>query len=79
MSLPVLIHDIGLQGGHRLYGRVICDTWLYLNTDRRISRGTLFTLYRGGIESEDYEITEVLMTSATGHQKFRVAKLAPNL
>lgn len=78
MSLPALIHDIGLQGGHRLYGRVLCDTWLYLNTDRRIPRGTLFTLYRGGTESEDYEVIEVLSTHGS-HQKFRVAKLPPTL
>lgn len=73
-----LLDDIGLQGGERLRGRVFCDTWLYVNTHQRISRGTLFTLYRGGTDSEDYEITEVLMTHGA-YQKFRVAKLPPTL
>lgn len=76
MSLPVLIHDIVLQGGYRLYGRVLCDTWLYVNTDRRISRGDLFAIY-GDMEN-DYEIVEVLATNST-YQKFRVAKLATNM
>lgn len=76
MSLPVLIHDIVLQGGQRLYGRVLCDTWLYVNTDLRISRGDLFAIY-GDVE-HDYEIVEVLMTGRS-YQKFRVAKLPPTV
>lgn len=76
MSMPLLIHDIVLQGGHRLYGRVLCDTWLYVNTDRRISRGDLFAVY--GDMEQDYEIVEVLMTGSS-YQKFRVAKRSPVL
>lgn len=74
--MPVLIHDIVLQGGHRLSARVICDIWLYVSTDRRISRGDRFTLYRGDGSREEYEIREALVT-ASSYQKFRVAKLAP--
>lgn len=77
MSLPALIHDIVLQGGHRLCGRVLCDTWLYVKTDRRISRGDLFTRHENDAHW-DYEIVEVLATNS-GYQKFRVAKLPDTL
>ncbi|WNM66235.1 hypothetical protein SEA_DEJAVU_103 [Microbacterium Phage DejaVu] len=78
MSLPELIHNIGLQGGHRVRGRVLCDTWLYVSTDMRFSRGTLFTVYGKGTEYQDYEVIEVLATTSS-YQKFRVAKLPPTL
>ena len=77
MSLPVLIHDIVLQGGHRLYGRVLCDTWLYTSTYVLISRGDTVTQVKNGAPVY-YEVTDVLVSNAA-YQKFRVAKLPPVL
>lgn len=73
MSQPELLHDIVWQGGCRMRGRVLCDTWLYVETDMRISRGKGFTWHDWG-GHKDFEVIDVLATYGP-YQKFRVAKL----
>lgn len=63
-----LIGYARMQGGDRLPARVADHRWLYVSTDRRISRGDYFTF-----EGQPYMVVAVLLTHGS-FQKFEVVK-----
>lgn len=79
MSAPVVLHDTVRHCGRILHARVLCDVWMYTLPNIRIMRGDPVALDRGdGYPPQWYEVTEVLASNAS-YQKFRLAKVGPNL
>lgn len=79
MSAPVVLHDTVRHCGRILRARVLCDVWMYTQPNIRIMRGDLVGRDRGdGYPPQWHEVREVLASNGS-YQKYRVAKVGPNL
>ena len=74
MNAPVVMHDTVRHRGRVLRARILCDVWMYTDSQVRISRGDLVARDRGRATPDQwYEVTALIATNGV-YQKFRVAK-----